>query len=59
MDSLQIQDVFDPYYVGRKPFMSKRLRPRAAEPRKGSSERKATDRDDSGDTRDPGEALES
>lgn len=29
MDSLKIQDVFDPYYVGRKPFLPKTTRVRA------------------------------
>lgn len=59
MDSLQIQDVFDPYYVGRKPFMPKRLRRRSMEPPKGSSQRKPSGRNDKGDTtRDRNESLE-
>lgn len=50
MDSLQIQDVFDPYYVGRKPFLPNTLQPRATEPRKNISKRKPRDRQDEDNT---------
>lgn len=52
MDSLGIQDVFDPYYAGRKPFMPKRTRPRAAKPRKVVGERRSKNRNKGGITRD-------
>lgn len=46
MDGLQIQDVFDPYYAGRKPFLPKTLRPRAAKRRKNVGETKPRERKD-------------
>lgn len=51
MDSLQIQDVFDPYYVGRKPFLSKTLQPPAAvKTPQNAGERKPRDGEDKDQT---------
>ena len=51
MDSLQIQDVFDPYYVGRKPFLPKTLQPpTAVKTRKNAGKKKPRDGKDKDET---------
>jgi hypothetical protein len=50
MDSLQIQDVFDPYYVGRKPFIPKTLQRHGTKAKKDVARGKPSRRGERGDT---------